>query len=79
MYTNEILKEIYRRELEKKNVLNDIIETVLSLIKESRKDGNLYRMENDCWKKLEEIDILNTFNEISIEQNIKWYHSNEPE
>ena len=71
------LKELYQRELTKKGVSESDIEFVLGLIEESKKDENLNRMENDCWKKMQERGLVETFEEISMAHSIKWEHSNE--
>lgn len=73
------LKELYSRELAKKNVNQCDIDFILNLISESILDEKMNRMENDYWKKLQEKGLLDVFEEVTKENNIVWNHSNEEE
>lgn len=73
------LKELYEKELRKRGVSNDDIQFVLSLIRESRLDEDQSIMDNDYWKRLQERNLLDVFEEINKKHNIEWLHLNEPE
>lgn len=73
------LKELYQRELAKKNVIQSDIDFIVSLIRESDLDERLNRMSNNYWKELQSRDLLDIFEEVSKENNIVWNHSNEEE
>lgn len=76
-YGYSTLKELYKRELNVRNVNQTDIQFVLSLIRESDVDENLSIMDNDYWEKLLERDLLKIFEEINEKFNIDWNHSNE--
>ena len=54
------------------------VDFVRSLIKEHRVDSNLKIMQNNVYKLLEEQGILEEFETVCEELNIRWTHSNEP-
>lgn len=78
-YKYASLKELYEHELLAKNVSQSDILFVLSLITESNIDEGLCRMENDYWKKLQERELLDIFEEINRANNILWNHMNDPQ
>ena len=55
------------------------LEIIRNLIKEYRQDSNLFIMQDDCWRRLENNNLLMVFEEACEELGIKWrYDSNLP-
>lgn len=78
-YRCSTLRELYEKELYIRGVTKTDIQFVLGLIRESRLDENLSIMDNECWERLEERNLLDVFKEINKVNGIVWSHSNEPE
>lgn len=78
MYYKKDLKEVYENGLRTKNVSDNDIQFVLSLINEANIDSNMYIMENYSYTQLLDRGLLDVFNEVSEENAIKWNHTNEP-
>lgn len=78
MNNPEGLRSLYQRELEKKGISDTDTQFVLSLIKETNIDPNMYVMENSSYRKLVEKKVWDVFQEINEKYSIQWNHSNEP-
>lgn len=78
MNNPEGLRSLYQRELEKKGISDTDTQFVLSLIKETNIDPNMYVMENSSYRKLVEKKLWDVFQEINEKYSIQWNHSNEP-
>lgn len=61
MNNPEGLRSLYQRELEKKGISDTDTQFVLSLIKETNIDPNMYVMENSSYRKLVEKKTMGCF------------------
>ena len=69
--------EDMRSALRRRSVDESRIDEVLSLVSEDDNEPNLLKMENDCWQRLEEMNLLEEFERACREIGInEWNHDN---